>query len=175
MNEIISGLKTLNPQTTAIMAAAYLEHALEMLIRAKFHPLPKRDDNERLFNMGPGGVLGTFSAKIKIAYAAGMIRQEIYEALLLINDTRNVFAHSLHLVDFEHELVASDCKRLRDISPALSAAAGLYLGDPLEKPGEIFARIAGLLYHSLRHEVEELYAYLEDDDDEQGRLGFLDD
>jgi hypothetical protein len=32
--------------------------------------------------------------------------------MLLVNHIRNVFAHSLHIVTFQHEDVVRDCKRL---------------------------------------------------------------
>lgn len=167
MNEIISDLKNLGPQTTAIMGAAYLEHALESLIRASFRPLPKKEDDDRLFSGGASGALGTFSAKIRIAYAAWLIHENVYKALLLINDIRNVFAHSLHRVDFSHELVAEDCRRLRKISPNMASAAGLLYEASDEEPIEVYSRIAALLYRSIRHQVEELKEPLrhpEDDD-----------
>jgi hypothetical protein len=50
------------------MGAAYLEHVLEVYLRTVFKPLSKNDDT-RMFDGAAGGILGTFSNKIRIAYA----------------------------------------------------------------------------------------------------------
>jgi hypothetical protein len=147
MNEVISNLKTLGPQTTTIMGAAYLEHALELLIRASFQPLPKKEDNDRLFSAGAGGTLGSFSSKIRIAHAASLIQKEVYYSLLLINDVRNVFAHSLHIINFDHKLVKQDCLRLQEIAPTIARAAGL-MGQARQWPdaargGTLLSRLGG--------------------------------
>lgn len=154
MNRTIAELKSYGPQATAVMGAAYLERSLELLIKTHFRPLPKKEDNDRLFSGGAGGALGTFSNKIRIAYAGRMIIREVYDALLLMNDIRNAFAHSLHKVDFNNELVAQDCKQLVSIAPTIAQSAGI-LTNPLDDhPWDIYARFVSLLYRSIRYEVE---------------------
>lgn len=154
MNEIMSDLKAHGPQATAIMGAAYLEHALELLLRASFRSLSKAED-KRIFESSTKSILATFSAKIRIAYAAKLLHENVQAALLLINDVRNVFAHSLHSVDFNHELVAKDCQRLTQISPGISGAAELE-HSTVKTPIDVYSKIVELLYHAIRHKVEDL-------------------
>jgi hypothetical protein len=153
MDQIISGLKSHGPQATAILGAAYLEHAIELLIRSHFKQLSKEDDR-RMYNGAAGGILGSFSAKIRLAYAANMIHERPYNALLLINNVRNVFAHSLHNVGFDQELIQEDCRKLAAISPALSDAAGI-LEDDTKEPIDVFARIVATLYRAIRSKIED--------------------
>jgi len=155
MSELMFNLKEQGDQTTAIMGAAYLEHALELLLKTFFRPMPKKEDQDRLYSGASGGALGTFSAKIRIAYAAGIIHEKVHDALLLINDVRNVFAHSLHKVDFKNELVARDCQTLRNISPRLSEAARFKESTPAE-PIDIYSGIVAVLYHSIRAKIQSL-------------------
>ena len=152
MDEIISDLMALGPQATAIIGAAYLEHSLELLLRTSFRALSKGDDR-RMFDGAARGILGTFSAKIRIAYATKLIHKKVYEALLLINEIRNVFAHSLHKVDFGHELIKKDCRQLGMISPRMSSATGM-VQPALIEPIKIYTKIVGLLYRSIRYKAE---------------------
>jgi len=152
MSEIMVDLTAHGPQATVIMGAAYLEHALELLLRAKFIVLTKADDR-RIFDGASGGILGSFSAKIRIAYAMQLLHENPYKALLIINDIRNVFAHSLHKVDFDHELVRKDCISLKKISPALTFSAGV-TRSLLDDPQEIYSKIVQMLYFSFRRHLE---------------------
>jgi len=62
-----------------------------------------------MFDGSSNGILGTFSNKIRLAHAIEVINQVTYKDLLLINDIRNVFAHTLHSVSFKNDLVKKDC------------------------------------------------------------------
>jgi hypothetical protein len=152
MAEIVSDLKSHGPQATAVMGAAYLEHVLEVYLRTVFKPLSKNDDT-RMFDGAAGGILGGFSNKIRIAYAMGLIHENPYKTLLLINDIRNVFAHSLHKIDFENDLLAEDCERLASFSDPLARAVGIapFSGEP---PIEIYSKMVQQLYFSIRLEIQ---------------------
>ena len=106
-----------------------------------------------MFDGAGGGILCTFSAKIRIAYAMKLIHKKVYEALILINEIRNVFAHSLHKIDFNHELITKDCRKLGMISPAISSATGMFQPAYIE-PTKIYTKIVGLLYRSIRYKAE---------------------
>jgi DNA-binding MltR family transcriptional regulator len=112
MAAIISNLKLMDDAGIALMGAAYLDHALELLLKSQFRPLSP-DDERRLFDGAQNGILGTFSAKIRMAYAIGLLLDELYHDLLLINGIRNAFAHSLHNdVFFTNDLIIADCEKL---------------------------------------------------------------
>lgn len=153
MADIVSDLKSHGPQATAVMGAAYLEHVLEVYLRTVFRPLSKSEDM-RMFDGAAGGILGTFSNKIRIAYALGLIHQNPYKILLLINDIRNVFAHSLHKIDFDHALLAEDCERLASFSDPLARALSLapFGGEP---PIEIYSKMVQHLYFSIRLAIQD--------------------
>lgn len=88
---------TLNAETDrgcALMAAAYLENRLELLIKAFL--IEKADDD--LFNFN--GAFGTFSSKIHVAYALGLIPNNLYKDLDILRRIRNEFAHRAEPTDF---------------------------------------------------------------------------
>ena len=61
---------------------------LELLLKSKFCYLTPAEDR-RLFDGAQNGILGTFSAKIRVAYAMGILIGPVYDDLLIINDIRN--------------------------------------------------------------------------------------
>lgn len=143
-------LRRYGHQATAIMGASYLENALEFLLRKIFRDL-HREDDDRLFDGAQGGILGSFSAKIRLTYAVKRIHENPYKALLLINDIRNVFAHSLHRVSFNSDEVKKDCQSLYAISSELSSAASLHDGDAAI---DIYAGIIRTLYYAIKREAD---------------------
>jgi len=151
MVKTISKLKRYGHQATAVMGAAYLEHALGLHLKNVFKKLDK-DDEPVMFDP-TRGILGTFGAKIRIAYALGILHFNPYRAFLLINDIRNVFAHSLYKVDFNHKDVVHDCQQLASMSDTLAVSAGLApLGT--EPAIDIYTKIVQMLYFSLRFQIQ---------------------
>lgn len=104
-------------QAAALTGAAYLDHALQVLFLAAMRPL-NSDQRARMFS-GPNAILGTTSAKIYMAYAMRLIAEQTFRDLLLINDIRNVFAHTLHDVTFETNEIALDCSKLQTFKAGL--------------------------------------------------------
>lgn len=111
MENIIDNLRQMPAYAVAITGTAYLEHILEILLKTSFRKL-KREDETRLFDGNSGAVLGTFSAKIRIAHATKLIGANSFSDLMVINDIRNTFAHSLHKVTFATKGVKEDCLSL---------------------------------------------------------------
>ena len=103
-------------RTMAIMCAALLEDALEQLLRAQ---LRQSKVSDRLFVSEQP--LGSFAAKISIAFATGMIGDMTHEDLVRIKDIRNIFAHHILLDDEEMKLnpVSFTSQAVRDISRQL--------------------------------------------------------
>ena len=52
--------------------------------------------------------MGPFSARVRFAYAIGLVGIKYYEELLLINDIRNRFAHDTLLPNQHHKLMTLD-------------------------------------------------------------------
>jgi DNA-binding MltR family transcriptional regulator len=76
-----------------ITTVSFLDAGLERLIKTRMRRLSTRDD-DTLF--GALGVISGFSAKIRLAYGFGIIGPMTRHDLSVINEIRNVFAHSPH-------------------------------------------------------------------------------
>lgn len=115
MQATFFNLLRLPDQSTALFALAYIDRSLFLLLKARFRELSSADHG-RIFNSGPNAILGTTSAKIRISFALGLIDRDVYSELLLLNDVRNVFAHTLRLVNFDSAPIVKDCQKLRSRS-----------------------------------------------------------
>ena len=74
MRSTLFGFVQAPDQVTALTGAAYLEHVLEILLKASFRPL-SLDDTQRMFDGSSNGILGTISSKIRMAFwpAPGLV------------------------------------------------------------------------------------------------------
>lgn len=79
-------------RSSIITAAALIETMLEQLLD-KF--LVATSNKKELFDYQ--GCLGTFSAKIEMAYALGLISKELHDDMNLFRKIRNDCAHSLQI------------------------------------------------------------------------------
>ncbi|MGP0088474.1 MAG: hypothetical protein ACLPKB_00685 [Xanthobacteraceae bacterium] len=81
-----------NDRASGITGAAYLESALEDTLTFKLKKIGTRDDLSELFR--GDAPLGTFSAKIKFAYAIGLFGDRTRHNFDCVREIRNAFAHS---------------------------------------------------------------------------------
>ena len=77
MRKTISTLKSLGDYAAAMVGVAYIERQLELVMRLHCRELHE-DDAKRLWDGEQGGLFGTFSAKIRVAYAFKMISALAY-------------------------------------------------------------------------------------------------
>jgi DNA-binding MltR family transcriptional regulator len=106
---------TLNAETDrgcALMAAAYLDDQLAVLLKAYFV------DDLTVANtlLVPSQALGAFSARIDVAYLLGLLSREERKALHLIRKIRNDFGHVAQPLSFRHQVIADRCKNLQHLS-----------------------------------------------------------
>jgi hypothetical protein len=94
----------------ALLGAAYLERNLIFLVQAKMRAFTKKESDALFFD--ERAILKTFSARAEIAYALEIISKEEKTTLDSVRRVRNVFAHPIRPVTFEHELIAAVCKTL---------------------------------------------------------------
>lgn len=94
----------------AIIGASYLERSLLFLIHTKMRPLTKAETDSLFFDQR--AILKTFSERIEIAYALEIIDKSQKNTLDAIRRIRNVFAHAVRPITFEHALVIAACKIL---------------------------------------------------------------
>jgi DNA-binding MltR family transcriptional regulator len=91
----------------AIVGIAYVDHCLGSLLGLHF--IEGETANAMLDSSGP---IGSFLNKAKCAYCLGIISKGCFNNLALLAEIRNRFAHKLDVLSFDHESVASDCKKL---------------------------------------------------------------
>jgi DNA-binding MltR family transcriptional regulator len=67
--------------------------------------------------MGGGNApLGTFSVRLSLTAALGLVTQDEYHNCLIMKGVRNLFAHELIFkLDFEHKKIRTRCQNLRFI------------------------------------------------------------
>jgi hypothetical protein len=80
-------------RAAVVLGAARLDVSLERLLKKLMRPHPRGSDN--LFD--PDRPVGSFSAKIALAYRLGVIDRNFEHALQMIRKIRNAFAHSINV------------------------------------------------------------------------------
>ena len=102
---------TLTPETDrgcALMAAAYLDSQLDELLRAVFI------DDQKVVGalLQSERPLGSFSAKIDMAYSLGLLPADAYRDLHLIRKIRNEFGHRSEPITFNNPEISNRCREL---------------------------------------------------------------
>ena len=97
-------------RAAAILAAALLDEWLLRLLTAYLIDDRKQVD----LLLGQEQPLGSFGARIRVAYCLGLLDNELFGALTTIKRIRNAFAHQLHGLKFDSPAVAGDCAKLRE-------------------------------------------------------------
>lgn len=103
---------TLKPETDrgcALVSTAYLDSRLENLLRDFFVPNSQVSDEL----LGQAKPIGTFSSRIDLSYALGLIGHQERRDLHLIRKIRNEFGHGHIPMDFDSPSIASRCRELR--------------------------------------------------------------
>jgi len=106
---LVLGMMKEGERAAVVVGAARLELALERLLTRSMQLHPGGSDN--LFDADRP--LGTFSAKISLAFRLGLLDKKVESALQLVRKIRNDFAHSVgaaSLADSSHS------NRLRELT-----------------------------------------------------------
>lgn len=103
--------RSLTPETDrgcALMAAAYLDSQLAELLKLYFV------DDSRLAKdlFEHNGPLASFSSRIDVAFALGLIGPHARRELHLIRRIRNDFGHEAKPISFDYAAIASRCREL---------------------------------------------------------------
>lgn len=107
LNDFLDEFQRETQRAAPVLGAAYLDAVLEKLLRDSFATDLGRID--KLFD-GGAGPLGTFSAKIRTAYALGLLTKEDADDLHLVRRIRNRFAHAPHRLNFETQQIHEWCE-----------------------------------------------------------------
>lgn len=105
--DIFAEISSHTDREIAIISASLLDSALAGLLNSRFVELiPK--EYEEIFD--GTGALSTFSAKIRLSYALGLITKNMQNDLEGINKIRNAFAHApLRGVSFDTNAISMRC------------------------------------------------------------------
>lgn len=127
-------LPALVPRETAIVGVHLVEIMLERGLRRRFSHLTKKELQELFEGFGP---LSSFSAKIKVAYAIGMIPSSVKKDLEIMKEIRNAFAHSFTKLDFNQPDIREICsssffwlEHLLALHPDEQIVLGVDISDP---------------------------------------------
>src|SRR6185312_2745135 len=94
----------------AILGVAMVEYDLERLLRPRFR---RSDDATWLRLTSENGPANSFSQKINLAFAFGIIDEKRRKALIAIKNVRNVFAHSKKLIEFNDPLIVEELSEVK--------------------------------------------------------------
>lgn len=123
----------------ALMAAAYLDDQLSLLLKARLIDDP--EVAEQLF--GHVGALGTFSSRIVMAYMLGLLGDTARRDLNLIRKVRNEFGHVAAPITFDHPPVASRCRELHYHSRIAGSSRAIFVQTVLGITAVIHAELLG--------------------------------
>jgi hypothetical protein len=112
INKYYATVHDMSDETAAVSSATLVERRLEELIASRMRKRMSKTDYAELF-VGGMAPLSSFSSKIKVAYALGIVGKRGLLDLNKIKDIRNQFAHSFHSISFKTKAVAEACRNLR--------------------------------------------------------------
>lgn len=100
---------------TMIMVTTFLDITLEFALNCKFErELSKTQLNELFDGTGP---LATFSSKIALAYALGLLTEDQRHDLQIIKTIRNKAAHRISAISFTENEISVLCNQLKLVQP----------------------------------------------------------
>lgn len=111
LDEVIEFRLSLSKETDrgcALMAGAFLDDQLQRLLRKAL--VDDKSAVDILFDFSSS--LGTFSGRIKMCYALGLIPKDAMRDLDLIRKIRNDFGHDAKPLDFADSKIASRSREL---------------------------------------------------------------
>jgi DNA-binding MltR family transcriptional regulator len=139
---LLAALRSETDIIVAVVATSYLEHAIGALLRSHF---ASGGTSEKLLKST--GVLGSFQAKIDLAYCLGMISGNFKFNLERIADIRNRFAHTLDEASFSDPKIVEWCNALKKprqivVWVGMDEATQKHLREQLATPKNTFISIA---------------------------------
>lgn len=130
-------------RAAVIVAASMLDELLRTLLVAKFVPISSSSDE--LFD-GANAPLGTFSARIEMAYRTGLISVKFARDLHLVRRIRNDFAHNIHGASFEDTRVKQRISEL-DNSNGIFARSPLAASTQSTPRSHFLEAVSWMIWH----------------------------
>lgn len=115
LDKVFKEMRGESPRAAVLVGSAMLEDVLRGVIAFRCTHLTQTEKAELLDGVGP---ISTFSAKIKAAYAFGMIGAKTRDDLEVVRELRNAFAHGIRPLNFsnpEIEKLVARMNAMRDL------------------------------------------------------------
>jgi len=138
-------VKTQTDRGAAIIAASVLDELFKRVILERLIVIGG-ERSDALFNK-IGAPLASFSAKIELAFALGIISNDARLAAHPVRDVRNKFAHRIEPLSFDHSEVS------QIILTRASKNAKALAGSTRDKFLAIFHSLAMVLYGTLAADI----------------------
>ncbi|MDI4639166.1 MULTISPECIES: MltR family transcriptional regulator [Halomonadaceae] len=138
--EMLAETKGEGDRGCALILAANLDNRLRELLIAHFVSMPCKQQKALFEGTGP---LSTFSSRISVSYACGLLAEDEAHDLQLIRKIRNLFAHEEHGWSFVTPSISNRCDSLK--MPLLVKREYPELADKLAKSRSIFQITAASL------------------------------
>jgi DNA-binding MltR family transcriptional regulator len=140
--EISEQLSQKDDRGTAIICASMVEDRLRWLLETQFIVGLSETRRDRIFTgYGP---LASFAAKTEVAFALGLVKEELREQLQLIGQIRNKFAHNFRRVRFSDHNIAELCGKLRKFD-----IEGLPIKEEFQELRVVYGRVCFLVMTAL--------------------------
>jgi hypothetical protein len=169
--KLLAELRNMHDRAAAIVAATFVEDALEDTLLSRMARLSKAE-HDRLFR--GDAPLSTFAAKIRVCRAFKLLSKTWADEITAIKDIRNAFAHARISINFSTPEITARIKRIRAIESFIDpvyAELGLPFYDlfkkiPLGEPRARFLHSCLFFWFMLSHFPPDPDFDLGDDDDD---------
>lgn len=147
-NEFLTEFQRETNRAAAVLAAAFADELLKALLAASFVDESK---GARAV-LARDGAAATFSARIALSYAIGLISADEADDLNRLRRIRNDFAHQLHGLSFATQRIADLSTAFRCVARTFREHAELQSEYPSE-PRKLFDLAVAVLCHALNKRV----------------------
>lgn len=97
-------------RSAALVGASMVDSTLVFALQANFIFLG--EEETYTYFHGQNAMLGTLASRINMAYVLGVYDDKYKSYLNAIRRVRNVFAHGMRPINFDHELISKECGKL---------------------------------------------------------------
>ena len=118
VNSFLTEFQEESDRAAAVLGPAMLDELLKELLDATF---VSREVGTKL--TGKMGPISTFSARIALAHAIGLISEPEAKDLHRMRDIRNKFAHRLHGLSFNTQTIRDSCENFALIEDSRQVAS----------------------------------------------------
>lgn len=109
---VFKSLKDETDRALVVIVGSMIEDFLAQTLKACMRNPANHRERAELW--GTQGLLGTFSAKIKMAYALSIIDGGLRDRLDILREMRNACAHSQMPIDFKTAVLVEACRHFLD-------------------------------------------------------------